>query len=55
MLTNSAGIPVGNRLASLTAGPKGPILLQDSVLVDELAHFDRERIPERYAFIHLDI
>jgi catalase len=31
----------------LTAGPRGPILLQDSVLVDDLAHFDRERIPER--------
>lgn len=46
-LTNSAGIPVGNKLASLTAGPRGPILLQDSVLVDDLAHFDRERIPER--------
>lgn len=31
----------------MTAGPRGPILLQDSVLVDEIAHFDRERIPER--------
>ena len=47
MLTNSAGIPVGNRLASLTAGPKGPILLQDSVLVDELA--DTVRDPRGFA------
>ena len=31
----------------MTVGPRGPILLQDHVLIDELAHFDRERIPER--------
>ena len=31
----------------MTAGPQGPIVLQDLALVDELAHFDRERIPER--------
>ena len=31
----------------MTAGPKGPILLQDFNLIDKLAHFDRERIPER--------
>jgi len=45
--TTSAGCPVGFKTASLTAGPRGPILLQDHVLVDETAHFDRERIPER--------
>jgi hypothetical protein len=33
--------------ASQTLGPKGPILLQDFNLIDLLAHFDRERIPER--------
>lgn len=46
-MTTGHGQPVGDRLNSLTAGPRGPILLQDVNLVDELAHFDRERIPER--------
>lgn len=46
-LTTSHGAPVGNKLASLSAGPRGPLLLQDHVLIDEMAHFDRERIPER--------
>ena len=31
----------------MTAGPRGPILLQDFTLIDKLSHFDRERIPER--------
>ena len=34
-------------MATLTAGSKGPVLLQDYVFFDEMAHFDRERIPER--------
>ena len=38
---------MSDKLNSLTVGPRGPILLQDHVLVEELAHFDRERIPER--------
>ena len=42
-----AGCPVGDKTNSMTVGPRGPILLQDHVLIDELAHFDRERIPER--------
>jgi catalase len=46
-LTTSGGSLIGNKLASLTVGPRGPILLQDHVLLDETAHFDRERIPER--------
>jgi catalase len=46
-ITTSFGCPVGFKTASLTAGPRGPILLQDSVLIDEIAKFDRERIPER--------
>ena len=46
-VTTSAGAPIGEKAASLTAGPRGPILLQDHVLIDETAHFDRERIPER--------
>ena len=32
---------------SLSVGARGPLLLQDHVLIEELAHFDRERIPER--------
>jgi len=46
-LTTSGGAPIGFKTASLTAGPRGPILLQDHVYIDETAHFDRERIPER--------
>ena len=38
---------MGDKTNSMTVGSRGPILLQDHVLVDELAHFDRERIPER--------
>jgi catalase len=41
------GIPQPTITKSLTIGPNGPILLQDTVLIDHLAHFDRERIPER--------
>ncbi|CAG9856040.1 unnamed protein product [Phyllotreta striolata] len=46
-VTTSFGNPIGEGAASLTVGVKGPILLQDQIFVDELAHFDRERIPER--------
>lgn len=46
-ITTSWGTPVGEKDASLTVGYHGPILLQDTVLIDELAHFSRERIPER--------
>lgn len=46
-LTNSAGIPYYNHEDSQTAGPRGPVLLQDFVLQENLAHFVRERIPER--------
>ncbi|XP_019748872.1 catalase [Hippocampus comes] len=46
-LTTSGGHPIGDKLNLLTAGPRGPLLVQDVVLTDELAHFDRERIPER--------
>jgi len=47
VLTTSTGSPVDNNQHSMTAGPNGPILLQDFHLIDKLAHFDRERIPER--------
>jgi catalase len=46
-LTTSFGAPVPDNQHSLTAGERGPILLQDYFLIDKLAHFDRERIPER--------
>lgn len=46
-LTAGSGCPVGDGLNSLSAGPRGPLLLQDFQLIDELSHFDRERIPER--------
>ncbi len=46
-LTTAFGIPVGDDQNSLTAGPRGPVLLQDVHLLEKLLHFDRERIPER--------
>jgi catalase len=46
-LTTAAGIPVSDNQNSLTAGERGPTLLQDHVLLEKLAHFNRERIPER--------
>ncbi len=47
-LTTSQGIPVGTDLSSMTTGEKeGYALLQDFYLVEKLAHFNRERIPER--------
>jgi catalase len=46
-LTTSFGIPVDGDQQSVTAGTRGPSLLQDVHLVEKLAHFDRERIPER--------
>lgn len=41
------GVPISSKESSLTVGPYGPLLLQDVEFLDELAHFDRERIPER--------
>jgi len=45
--TTDAGIPVSSDEFSLTVGPDGPILLQDSYLIEQMANFNRERIPER--------
>ena len=45
--TTSFGSPVDDDQNSITAGPTGPVLIQDVHLVDKLAHFNRERIPER--------
>ncbi|MBI4978609.1 MAG: catalase [Spirochaetes bacterium] len=41
------GIPVGDDQNSMTAGERGPVLIQDVHLLEKLGHFDRERIPER--------
>ncbi|KAH3721883.1 hypothetical protein DPMN_064832 [Dreissena polymorpha] len=46
-LTTGIGSPVGDKNASMTVGPRGPLLMQDFVYTDEMAHFNRERIPER--------
>jgi len=46
-LRTEAGIPVMDNQRSQTAGPAGPVLLQDAHLVEKLARFNRERIPER--------
>ncbi len=46
-LTTSSGIPVGDNQNSQTAGPRGPLLVQDWQLFEKHAHFNRERIPER--------
>src|SRR5688572_33449859 len=46
-LTTAAGIPVGDNQNSLTAGPRGPLLVQDWQLFEKHGHFNRERIPER--------
>ena len=45
--TTDAGIPAGNDAHSLTVGPDGPILLQDHYLIQKMAQFNRERVPER--------
>ncbi|NLJ63341.1 MAG: catalase [Alcaligenaceae bacterium] len=46
-ITTAAGAPVSHNNNSMTAGPRGPVLLQDTWLLEKLAHFNRERIPER--------
>jgi catalase len=45
--TTDAGIPVASTEHSLTVGPDGPIVLNDFYLVEQMANFNRERIPER--------
>jgi catalase len=45
--TTDAGIPTGSDAHSLSVGANGPILLQDHVLIEQMAHFNRERVPER--------
>jgi catalase len=47
VLTTESGAPVADNQNSQTAGGAGPVLLQDAHLIEKLARFDRERIPER--------
>ncbi|MBI2688413.1 MAG: catalase [Acidobacteria bacterium] len=47
VLTTNGGVPVGDNQNSKTAGDNGPVLLEDIHLIEKLASFDRERIPER--------
>ncbi len=46
-LTSVSGCPIANNQDSLTAGPRGPMLMQDVWYLEKMAHFDREVIPER--------
>jgi len=46
-LTTDVGAPVADNQNAMTAGPRGPMLLQDVWFLEKLAHFDREVIPER--------
>lgn len=46
-LTTANGAPVSDNQNTATAGPRGPVLLQDFLLLEKLAHQNRERIPER--------
>lgn len=46
-LTTASGRPYAENENSMTVGPRGPIMLQDYILHEKMAHFNRERIPER--------
>jgi catalase len=46
-LTTSSGTPVEDNQTSLSAGPRGPLLMEDYHLIEKMATFNRERIPER--------
>ena len=48
-LTTSCGNPVDDNKNSMTAGERGPMLLQDVSFINKIQKFDRERIPERAA------
>lgn len=46
-LTTKTGAPIADQKNSQTAGPRGPLLMQDVQLLEQMQHFNRERIPER--------
>jgi len=47
VMTTQSGRPVGDNQNSVTAGPRGPVLMEDYLLFEKMAQFNRERIPER--------
>jgi catalase len=47
ILTTNSGMPIADNTSSLTAGPRGPVLLEDFHMLEKLAQFSREKIPER--------
>lgn len=47
IMTTDAGRPVGDNQNSITVGPRGPVVFEDFLLFEKMAHFNRERIPER--------
>jgi len=47
LTTTDAGVPAPSDEYSLTVGPTGPVLLQDNYLIEKMAQFNRERVPER--------
>src|ERR1700685_2725595 len=47
VMTTTGGNPVADNQNSISAGPRGPLLMQDYQLLEKLAHQNRERIPER--------
>lgn len=47
IMTTDAGRPVGDNQNSLTVGPRGPVVFEEFLLFEKMAHFNRERIPER--------
>jgi catalase len=47
VMTTDAGRPIGDNQNSITVGPRGPIVFDDFLLFEKMAHFNRERIPER--------
>jgi catalase len=47
VMTSNSGRPVGDNQNSLTMGPRGPVLMEDYLLFEKMAAFNRERIPER--------
>ena len=50
LMTSLSGMPIGDKVYSLTAGSRGPLLLHDSCLLDELGQFNQEKIPERCSY-----
>src|SRR5258707_710090 len=47
VFTNATGAPVADNTNIMTAGPRGPALLQDIWLMEKMAHFDRDVMPDR--------